>query len=445
MRSSVGLVGTLTILSWLALVPQAEAINVSKAKAAIQAAEKAKDYGQIRDILAQLGASEDEKAVLLILDTLVRVPIEEVNEAAVAAFVALGSERCAKTFDKLFKSKKLDVRVLVVVLASAEKMNDARSEAWLVKAIESGEYFLYRTAVPVLVERRSKLAIPALIDLLEKVGYHPSTESYQVRDALLALTGLDMESVEDWRGFWAESGETFDPKNVGKESGTTGVARTKPKGFKHPKFFDVEVLSNRVVFVVDVSGSMKLWDAEAAGVGEGPEHRTKERLARLKFQLEQAVTDLPEYATFNVIAYSGSNKAFNPEAVPATAQWKKKAIEFVRNLKADGATHTDDAMKLAFEDTEVDTIFLLTDGFPTRMDRKSKELIEEILEDTRKRNRVARVKIFTLGFENEGSRPPGYPAPRPPGKDDEVLTPQDLVDFLKKLAEENGGTYSPVK
>ncbi|MGE3166291.1 MAG: VWA domain-containing protein [Planctomycetota bacterium] len=445
MRLDFGLAGALVVLSWISLVPVANAANLPKARAAIQAAEKAKNYEEIRNILGHLGASEDEKAVALIVDTLTRVPIQEINEASVDAFVALGSERCAKTFDKLFKGKNLDERILVIVLAAAQKMNDPTSEGWLVKAVESGQYFLYRTSVPVLVERRSKLAIPALIDLLDKVGYNASTESYQIRDALLSLTGNDMESIADWRRFWDEQGATFDPRSVGKETGRSGVDRTKPKGFKQPKFFDVEVLSDRVVFVVDVSGSMRMWDADAAQVGEGPEHRTKERLARLKFQLEKAIVDLPEHAHFNVIAYGWSTKSFNPTAVPATAQWKKKAAEFVRNLKADGLTPTDDAMRLAFEDTAVDTIFLLSDGHPTRQGKKSKDLMAAILEDTRKRNRVAKVKIFTLGFEGEGSYPPGT-SPPPPGKDDDDNpTTADLVDFLKKLAEENGGTYSPVK
>lgn len=445
MRALVGSV-LVVALGLLAFVPSAEAINVKKAAGALRAAEKKSDYDKMRDIIVQLGGSDDKKAVNLIVGTLNRVPVFEISEQAVDALAALGSEKCGKIFDKLFKSRKTDRNLLAVALAAAQKMNDERGEGWLVKAVESKDYFLYRNAIPALVELRSKAAIPALIDLLEIVGYKPRTESYLIRDALLTLTGQDLEGIEDWRSFWEVEKDTFDPKSLDKDTGATGVVRKSPKGFKPPKFFGVEVRSSRVVFIVDISGSMQLWDPGDEKIGEGPEHKTRERLARMKFHLEKAIMDLPDYATFNVIAYSDSNRVFNPKgAVPANRKWKSKATEFVRNLKAFGATHTDAAIKIPFEDTKVDTVFLLTDGAPSRMGKKPKELIKDILEDVRRRNRISGIKIFTFGFATEGQYPPGIAPPPPPRDDEDAVTLEDFINFLKQLAKENGGEYTAVE
>lgn len=423
-------------------------INVGKAKSALARAAKAEDFDKIRDILGQLGESDDKKAPRVVLDALNAAPLHEVADAAIEALARLGTDHCKKHFDKILGRKKNDPRILATVIAVAEKLEGEQAEQWLVKGLETEIYFVYRNAIPPLVERRSKIAIPALIDLLEKVGIRPNTQSYSIRDALVSLTGQDFESIDDWRSFWEIQGPDFDPKKLGGNEGTTGVVRERPKGFTPPKFFDVEVLSSRVVFVVDISGSMKLWDPGEEKIGSGPDWKTRERMARVKHHLSEAVRNLPNYATFNIVAYSWQNRIFNAKgSVPADKRWKKKALEFIEGLHADGPTHTDDALEWAFEDPKVDTMFVLTDGAPSRENRKTKELMAEILEMVRKRNRIAKVKVFTFGFEEEGKYPPGMNPPPPSGRDDDEDEPtlQDFIDFLKRLAEDNGGQYTPVK
>ena len=109
-------------------------------------------------------------------------------------------------------------------------------------------------------------------------------------------------------------------------------------------------------------------------------------------------------------------------------RWKRKLVEMddrtrnfalrhVRQQIGNGGTALHDAIVKAFDDPDVDTIFLLTDGQPT--DGKIVEP-EDILAHVRKLNRLRQVVIHVVAVDFSG-------------------------DFLRSLAEQNGGTYTEVR
>ncbi len=421
-----------------------EAQSVSQLSKQLQFAIKKEDYATVTTVLGQLGASGDEKAATVIIGALGTLPLGEGMEAAIEALIELGPENVASTFEKLLKKKQLDDTVGAVIVTVASKFKDDKSETWLLDCLERGSNFVTRNAVPAVVERKSKNAIPVLIDRLEKVGFSPSTESYQLRDALVALTANDFEGIEDWRQWWEVNQASIDPKNLDKDSGgTTGVARKLPGGYRLPEFFGVEILSNRVMFVVDTSGSMQLWDKDKNG-GDGGDWRKRRRMVRVQEQLKKVISDLPDTAFFNIIAFSDSVKRFQNQTVPANKSWKKKGLAFVEGMQPNGATFTDDALVAAFEEHELDTIVLLSDGAPSRQGQKSRDLMAKILEQVHKANLLAKATLHSFGFTDEGELPPGQQKPKP-GPDDEKLTPQDFEEFLTKLAVENGGKFTKIE
>ena len=112
----------------------------------------------------------------------------------------------------------------------------------------------------------------------------------------------------------------------------------------------------------------------------------------------------------------------------ATEKSKKDAVKFIEELKAEGVTHTDDALDAAFTDFAVDTIYLITDGAPTHVGSRSDQLppdatriIAYIHRRVSEVNYFRGVRIFTLGF------------------------PEAEESFLKKLAAENAGDYTPIR
>ena len=419
-----------------------QAQSVSNLQKQLQRAIKNEDYDVVDNVLMRLGNSDDPKAAKVIVAALGILPLGEGLEAAIDALAALGSENVSDTFEKLLKKRRLDDTVGAVIVNVASKFDDEQSEEWLLDCLNRGSDFVVRNTIPAVVERKSKNAIPVLIDRLDKVGFAPSTESYQTRDALVALTGRDFDNTEDWRKWWSANQDSIDPKNLDKAEGMTGVERKLPGGYRPPQFFGVEILSNHVVFVVDTSGSMELWDKDESGGDEG-NWRARRRIARVKKQLQETIEKLPESAHFNIIAFSDSVKRFQKKTVPASRKWKKKGLDFVTGMQANGATFTDDAMKAAFEEHDVDTIVLLSDGAPTRMGKKSRILMRQILEQVHKANILAKATLHVFGFTGEGEMPPGRQRP-PPAPDDEDIEPEEFEEFLQKLATENGGKFTKI-
>ncbi|MCA8961660.1 MAG: hypothetical protein KDC38_14145, partial [Planctomycetes bacterium] len=146
-------------------------------------------------------------------------------------------------------------------------------------------------------------------------------------------------------------------------------------------------------------------------------------------------------ARFNVISFNNEIASFTKSLVPASGQNKGRAAKWVDRLRADNATHTDEALERAFADPDVDTLILLSDGAPMKAtDRDHVALAARILERVEELNRLRKIRIFTFGFEGEGEWPPGSKYRRgAPASDSRAM-----VDFLRTLAEKNGGTYTAI-
>jgi hypothetical protein len=327
-----------------------------------------------------------------------------------------------------------------VIIAVAQGLEDERTERWLLDCLGAKSDLVVRNAIEGLVARRSKAAIPALIDKLAGLGGKRSTISYAVLDALVALTGREFDLIEDWRKFWEMNGAGLDPKALDDDDESTGVARRQRAAAREPEFFGVEVVSQKVMFVIDTSGSMLMYDegGDAAGSGE-PVHQRRQRMRRVREQLSEAVRRLPGGSRFNIVSFDDKVLTFHEKGiVPANPDWKKKAIGYIERLQANGATHTDDALRAAFRERSIDTIFLLTDGAPAREDSEGIDLRGRIVEEVRQLNRIRKVKIYTFGFNGPGTPPPGMQLR---GRQD----PDSYVAFLKQLAEENGGTFTAIQ
>ncbi|MFQ5655326.1 MAG: VWA domain-containing protein, partial [Planctomycetota bacterium] len=133
---------------------------------------------------------------------------------------------------------------------------------------------------------------------------------------------------------------------------------------------------------------------------------------------------LAEDRRFNLIAYSSEVRPWGKTLEQATPGAKKKAVRFIDGLKAQGVTFTDLALAEAIADPRVDTIYLITDGAPTHVGSRGRDLPEDasrlmkrILLETRSVNYLRGIRIFTLGFEGAEEA------------------------FLKRLAAEHEGIY----
>lgn len=235
-----------------------------------------------------------------------------------------------------------------------------------------------------------------------------------------------------------------------------------------PSFFNTVAVGKRILFVVDISGSME-WPAKMGPKGGGPETgsnrekgegpdysnvRTKLDLA--KVELIWTLSKLPEDMSFNVIVYETKHRLIDEAIegmVVANQANKAKFTSSVLALKANGGTNIHGSLTRAMCITRrppavqgdpaldkramlegADTIFFLTDGRPSWSDdstgygevhpkwgsigngRFCKPA--EILADITRVNTFRKVVIHTVGISEDHDK-----------------------DLMEKLALHNHGQY----
>ena len=185
------------------------------------------------------------------------------------------------------------------------------------------------------------------------------------------------------------------------------------------RYYGMSVHSDRVVFIVDVSGSMN-W----------PWRRDPKRIEIARRQLTRVLKEMNRKTLFNLIVYSNKVRLWQKKEVEARPTNVAKALKWVDRtlVKPEGDTHTHDALKAAFSrNPEFDTIYLLSDGNPSDGDHVCPE---GILAQVRVWNRHRRAAIHTIGLTLE-NLDRGMPII--------AERPREMKAFMKDLARFTGG------
>lgn len=296
--------------------------------------------------------------------------------------------------------------------------------------------------VRLLDEFRSLEAVPALVGVLERFQAHPEDVKsgklsglllYQTHELLVAMTGAmhPADQPEKWRAFW--DSEKAKITVAQRREPAAGAGATVSGGF-----CGIPVQGTRVVFVLDLSGSME-WPMDEAGA-DGKTRRSI-RLDFAKRELRRAIDAISPNAQFNLVTFNGDNKAevWSKELLPANDRNRERFKKYVDGLKALGGTNLwsglEEALKIkslvlgSRYDANADEVFVLSDGAPTVGDVQDPI---EILRIVKECNRFANVRINTL-FINSAA-PPEQRQMEMQMK----LKPQEL---MRRMAEENGGKF----
>jgi hypothetical protein len=233
-----------------------------------------------------------------------------------------------------------------------------------------------------------------------------------------------------WRAFWDTEKDkvTVQEKKEKPSSGATSAAT----------FCGIPVQGTRVVFVLDLSGSM-MWPME-----EETTDKKKKQSIRLDFakrELRAAIDALAPNAMFNLVTFNGNPKPelWNKDLVPANEKNRERFKKHVDGLRADGGTNLwsglDEALKIKFQvqgqryGANIDELFVLSDGAPNLGDVIDPVEIVRVVKET---NRSAKVRINTV-FISSAS-----PEEVRRMEAQMSMTPQRL---MRRLAEENGGVF----
>ncbi|MEZ6037306.1 MAG: HEAT repeat domain-containing protein [Planctomycetota bacterium] len=298
--------------------------------------------------------------------------------------------------------------------------------------------------VRLLDEFRSTETVPALIAVLERFRDNPDDVKSgklsgllqaQVHELLVNMTGAvyPASQPDQWRALWEKEKDNLQvaQKREPKQGGHTVAAG----------FAGIPVQGTRVVFVLDLSGSME-WPME--DVGTDGKKREMNRLDFAKRELLKAIDGLPPDSQFNLVTFNGDSKAetWSKKMVPATERNRERFKKHVDKLRPLGGTNLWSGMEAALEikslvygnhyETNVDEVFVLSDGAPT-----VGEVIDpvEILRLVEEVNRFAEVRINTV-FISSRTPPEMLQAEMQMS-----LRPKDL---MRRMAEQNGGKFRDV-
>jgi hypothetical protein len=293
--------------------------------------------------------------------------------------------------------------IAAIIMAADElgKQGDEQSLASLGKMTRlkcfSGVFAVRRAVVQAMILIRLPETVQALTSLL------PDVDGEVRGDILRHLAAVSGQwygtDGKAWQNWWERNKEGFrfpasdfnTPSAVAASEGT-------------PSYYGLAIQARRMVFVVDISGSM-----------EGP------RLLAAKRELAQAIDALPDDAAFNIVVFSDQVAVWRRSLMPAAPAMKKAAMNFVYVLRAGGHTAAYDALDAAFR-FDAEAIYFLSDGAPNAGKIAAPLAIVTAVTQS---NRARRISIYTIGI-----------APGQPGG------PLDL--FVKTLAEQNFGIYRRV-
>ena len=398
--------------------------------------------------LVRLVGHRSRELAITAIEALARIGVGDAFEEISAALDRPGVDvrLRARALDALVASKRgiefaigaasgKDPELRAVAMGSlALRAADPRAMKILLGGLEDLDSSVRNVALRSLRQVRVKSMIGALIRVVDS---HPD-ESFKVRalELLVNASGQNFGlAAVDWKKWWAQSEAAFEfPKQ--EEEGITSV---KKRGLE---YFGIEVSSKRLGLIADISSSMRRMVAvkaesldeeeeeEAAG-GDGrtrvaPVKKKKKKqggvvvkdgkarkIDILKKELTRLLKKLPSDTSLNIITFDATYRSWQKVLQPLRGRGRAKALAYVARIATGSGTNVFDTLEFALKDKRVDTIYLLTDGLPTRGRITAPAAI---LEEIDVLNRARGVTIHTIAFGAESN-------------------------LLMQLAERNGGQY----
>ena len=173
-----------------------------------------------------------------------------------------------------------------------------------------------------------------------------------------------------------------------------------PRDTPPPSFYgeDIDPESDALVYVLDFSCSMSLMEPAPFRQPNGSV-TTGTRRERLLAEVEISLSKLSESFKFSIVVYGTSFTAFKTELVPANAENKVAAMQWLSEKRCLGMTITGPATVYGFSLQGHEHILLLTDGRPNWDGASVREPPWHRALIRNRNERGVTVDVFGLGLE----------------------------------------------
>ncbi len=361
-------------------------------EAALAALVKMTSSQEVCDTLVQLAAKaasrhDDGESAAPLLAILLSAKLPSAQRDATELFAKLATSRNGVSValglaDDLAEHRKPGDVVPLLRLSKTEIFAD--------------HFAVRRAVVHALTKITTRDAVGALIEIMPQIEGEAQADAVEhLAEVTNQIFGMETAA---WQRWWATVKDTFQYPSRNVQIAYRSSASTSGD------YYGLPIFAERLVFVLDTSGSMT-----------GP------RIMAAKRELIKAISGLPDHAHFSIVVFNSGVHVWQRELVPASDQWKHTAARFVNSQTTQLNTASYDALEAAFGfDTEA--IYFLSDGAPHG--GKIPAPVDIVAAITAA-NKSRRVSLYTIGI---GAGFPGSP----------------LDVFLKTLAEQNLGLYRRV-
>lgn len=402
-------------------------------------AVKEENWTEVATVISELSSDNSRKAVKWIIKLLEKSKgSSEVFSAAERGFDGMSDKGALKEMrSEIRKSKDWHTRAMLINVARKRGKPDDHEA--LIKAITDKNAIVATNAIRALCGARVESAVEPMIEAMEKLDSNREPPWAELRLSLGELFAKELEAGADYRSWWTVLKGKGGLKAVSESDreafrrDAAAAKRAERGGMSSAvKLFGSEIVCSRIVFILDVSGSMRTIDPDDGRVSEpqgsvakGPPDPNKPdprlRIERAKRELIRVIKALPASTHVNIMAYSTSVSLWKVEGLhKLTAKNKTDAVEFISKFQAKGVTATDAALRSAFKISGARCFYLLSDGKPSMGEGADipPQSIHDLVEAE---NKVLKIRIFTLGFRGADTA------------------------FMRELAKQTGGKYSDIR
>ncbi|MFO0937440.1 MAG: VWA domain-containing protein [Gemmataceae bacterium] len=393
--------------------------NLAAAKADADATRRMLN-AQIDELRGKLVATTNERDETAKLLASVKADLTEQEKKLSSATVKI-EER-----DDLLARKQKQAAELAAKLASAQvsadelvkllRLSEKEREALLAKSAKLDQQLndtdaRLRSTLAEMKDAKNALST------MKKSGDELASAAATIRDLKNQLDQSNTQII-DLQGDKKKLADKFDKLRVETDSKFAGIAMT----------------GKRVVFLVDISGSMKLLDEKTPDASKWP---------TVVETVSKVMRSIPDIEAYQVIIFSRTADYLFPGGFITYKGEEsiRKVTDALKVVEPVGDTNLHAGLDLAFRlrSTGLDTIYLFSDGLPTSgpgitpeqerlklNDVQRGELLGKYIRDTLRRewnlttSRGQRVRINAVGFY--------YESP-------------DVGAFLWSLARENDGSF----
>jgi len=350
-----------------------------------------------------LGTLGTDRVYEMLLDRLEDETDDRVLKAAEGAFRRAPEKTSELLAGRLHRAREPIHKAVVLRMLGAVPGRDARER--IRRRAAMGDHWCPRAAAThALARDRDTAVLPTLVEILDRDDPGLITAAIE---SLTRLTGLRHgRDIPAWKAWWVTRDALAalpeppeDPKDPGNGEERRVYAHEVADRGPRPYFFGIPIRGRQVVFVFDVSASMRY------------------KLPLAYDQLSRAVKSLESNSQFEVIFFNENVWPWRGRLSWADPVTKELLVRHLPSIEIRSYTNLFDAVERGLR-LRPQELFVISDGAPNRGRwRLPRDILREVAELNNHRTKIHTVSVVR------------------------AVDGDEHVSLLKQIAEAAGGTH----